>query len=281
MRGAAARSRAGTRIGAAGAAVGAALAALVLVGPGASATAAPGLHPAAGDLAGRSAGAASAPATVLTTGAGTVADGSCPGVSLVVDRGDLPRRGTAVVAGEEAPAVADVSYVSCEPTTGPALDVLRAAGVGLEGTTAAGLAFVCRVDGRPGPDELVPLPGGASRTEPCVRTPPSTAYWSLWTGRDDSWTYATRGVGDIDLGPGDAFALVYAVGRSEGLDPAVSPADARRGDLPDGWVLREPASGTGLPDDGPGPAVVVGVGLLLALVSAALVVRRRRSRSRP
>ncbi|MGP7961095.1 hypothetical protein ACTVCO_09860 [Sanguibacter sp. A247] len=193
---------------------------------------------------------------------------ACPGVAIVVDLGDLPvtdpQRG---------------SFVHCEPTTGPALDVLRVANVELEGTVQMGLAFVCRVEGRPAADESIRLADGSTRTEPCRRTPPATSYWSLWQAGDDgAWRYATAGIGDIDLAAGSALALVYSVERAQGRTPAVSVAHARAGDVPNGWTLREPAAGTALPDGGPEPVVLVGLGVLAALAVGVVVVRVRRSR---
>lgn len=212
-----------------------------------------------------------------TGAAAAPADGACAGVAVVVDLGDLP-------AGDAGSG----SSVRCVPTTGRALDVLRAADVTLEGTAQMGLAFVCRVDGRPAADEAVTMPDGSTRTETCRRTPPATAYWSLWTvGDDGAWRYATTGVGDVELASGGAFALVYSVGRSEGRTPAVTPAAARAGDVPAGWssqssfgttvVVPTGADGA-VNDDRQGSAVAVGVGLLVLLGAAGVALRVRRAR---
>lgn len=192
----------------------------------------------------------------------------CPGVTIVVDQGDLTGRGLRK------------GVIQCEPTTGPALDVLRAAGLKLEGTAAMGLAFVCRVEGRPAADEAIAMPDGSTRTESCQRTPPANAYWSLWTAHAGEWTYATAGIGDIQLGDGDAIAFVYAVARDEGLTPFVTVSEARVLDLPNGWEGRVPAGG--LDDDGSGPglAVYAGAGLLVVLVGVAAMLARRRRRPR-
>lgn len=204
-----------------------------------------------------------------TSAASAPADEVCAGVTLVVDLGDLPP--TADGHG---------SSVRCGTTTGRALDVLRAAGVALEGTAQMGLAFVCRVDGRPAPDEAVTMPDGSTRTEPCRRTPPATAYWSLWTVEDDgAWRYATVGVGDTELAAGGAFALVYSVGTSEGRAPAVTPAQAREGDVPDSWSRPSAAPVAETDATAPGAAVVAGLGLLVVLAVAVVVVRVRRARA--
>jgi hypothetical protein len=65
-------------------------------------------------------------------------------------------------------------------------------------------AFVCRVDGAPSSD-------------PCVRTPPADAYWSLWwsDGKSGTWTYASTGVGSLKVPPGGYVALSWQGGNSQ------------------------------------------------------------------
>ncbi len=226
-----------------------------------------GLAPAAG--AAGVAATASSPARATSDGQ---TYGGCLGVTIVVDHGDLDGDGQRG------------GVVQCEPTTGRALDVLQAAGVKLEGTASMGLAFVCRVEGRPAADEVIALPDGSTRTESCQRTPPANAYWSLWVATWDSqadeWTYATSGVGDIQLGARDAIALVYAVGRDEGLPPLMAPEKARWLELPSGWEGRVPAGDVNGDGDGPAVAVYAGGALLLVLVGAAVVLAARRRRRR-
>ena len=222
-----------------------------------------GLTPAAG--AAGVAATASGPARAASDGQ---TYGGCLGVTIVVDHGDLDG------AGQRG------GVIQCEPTTGRALDVLQAAGVKLEGTAAMGLAFVCRVEGRPAADEVIALPDGSTRTESCQRTPPASAYWALWVAawdaQADEWTYATSGVGDIQLGARDAIALVYSVGRDEGLPPLMSPEKARWLELPNGWEGRVPAADMDGDGSGSPVAVYAGGALLLVLVGAATVLALRR-----
>ena len=226
-----------------------------------------GLAPAAG-----AAGVAATATGPARTAYDSQTYGGCLGVTIVVDFGDLDADGQRG------------GVVQCEPTTGRALDVLQAAGVKLEGTASMGLAFVCRVEGRPAADEVIALPDGSTRTESCQRTPPASAYWSLWVATWDSqadeWTYATSGVGDIQLGARDAIALVYAVGRDEGLPPLMAPEKARWLELPSGWEGRVPAGDVNGDGDGPAVAVYAGGALLLVLVGAAVVLAARRRRRR-
>jgi hypothetical protein len=72
--------------------------------------------------------------------------------------------------------------------------------------------FVCRVDGAPASD-------------PCVNTPPSDAYWSLWwsDGKSGRWTYASTGVGSLEVPDGGYVALSWQGGDSK-APPGVTPA---------------------------------------------------------
>ena len=71
--------------------------------------------------------------------------------------------------------------------------------------------FVCRVNGAPADD-------------PCVNTPPSDAYWSLWwsDGESGSWTYATQGIDSLVVPDGGSIALSWK-GSSESSPPGVAP----------------------------------------------------------
>ena len=76
--------------------------------------------------------------------------------------------------------------------------------------------FVCRVDG--------PRP-----SDPCVNTPPSDAYWSLWwsDGRSGTWTYSSAGVGALQVPDGGYVALSWQ-GSDGKAAPRVTPTASRR-----------------------------------------------------
>jgi hypothetical protein len=61
--------------------------------------------------------------------------------------------------------------------------------------------FVCRVDGAPAND-------------PCVNTPPSDAYWSLWwsDGKSGRWSYSSAGVASLKVPAGGYVALSWQGG---------------------------------------------------------------------
>jgi hypothetical protein len=92
--------------------------------------------------------------------------------------------------------------------------------------------FTCRVSGKPASD-------------PCVRTPPATAYWSLWwsDGRSGSWSYATVGVGSLKVPQGGYVAFSWQ-GQSGRALPGISPTPRRAPEPP-------PPSDTPSPDRSP------------------------------
>ena len=97
--------------------------------------------------------------------------GYCPtsnGVTVVVDYQEL----------------GGATEIRCAPgaqSTG--LAALQNAGFTVTGTQRWGLAFVCRINGKP-----------TAATEPCVNTPPTSAYWGYWHAPNGgAWTYSTTG----------------------------------------------------------------------------------------
>jgi len=71
--------------------------------------------------------------------------------------------------------------------------------------------FVCRVAGAPASD-------------PCVNTPPASAYWSLWwsDGTSGTWTYASTGVGSLKVPDGGYVAFSWQ-GQDGKAAPGVAP----------------------------------------------------------
>ncbi|MYW01105.1 flagellar hook-length control protein FliK, partial [Streptomyces sp. SID3343] len=130
--------------------------------------------------------------------------GFCPdasGVTVIVDFRELG--GTTIVR--------------CAPgdqATGHA--ALRNAGIEIAGTTRWGEAFVCRIEGKPGPN-----------SEPCIDTPPATAYWSYWHAPNNgTWTYSQWGVMNRKPPPGSFEGWSFSKNKTETTNPPprVSPA---------------------------------------------------------
>ncbi|MER7169415.1 hypothetical protein ABT336_25570 [Micromonospora sp. NPDC000207] len=115
------------------------------------------------------------------------------GVTVVVDYGPL---GGGVQVG---------CHVG-DPATG--LAALQGAGFTVTGTARWGLAFVCRINGQP-----------TSATEPCVNTPPATAYWSYWhaAGSGSPWTYSTSGASSYNPAPGTVEGWRFGTGTAPSI----------------------------------------------------------------
>lgn len=147
-------------------------------------------------------------------GAAAPCSGTGSGVTVVVD---LSAFGGGV----------EVTCVSGDPASG--LAALRAAGYSTQGTQRDGPGFVCRIDGLPGDD-------------PCVNTPPTTAYWAYWYAeRGGSWTYSSSGAANRDPEPGDVDGWAFGAGVQPGIAPPAAPAPPRppREDPPDDPPDRE------------------------------------------
>ena len=118
------------------------------------------------------------PAYAIDHSRGTA--GYCPdddGVTVIIDFQDL----------------GGTSIVRCAPgAQATGLDALKNAGIEITGTNRWGEAFICRIEGKPGSD-----------TEPCIDTPPATAYWSYWhASNGGDWEYSQWGVMNRQPPPG-------------------------------------------------------------------------------
>ena len=93
--------------------------------------------------------------------------------------------------------------------------------------------FVCRVAGVPSSD-------------PCVNTPPATAYWSLWwsDGTSGDWVYSSQGVGSLRVPDGGYVAFSW-----QGQDGKAAPGVAPR---PRGQTSPPASGGTGGTGDSSG-----------------------------
>lgn len=122
---------------------------------------------------------------------------ACPsttGVTVVVD---FTKLGGGVV-------------VACDPVD-PATGIaaLQGAGFTVTGTQRFGLAFVCRINGKPTPTQ-----------DACVVTPPSTAYWSYWhAARHGTWTFSTSGATSYNPAPNTVEGWAFGAGTAPGISP--------------------------------------------------------------
>lgn len=142
--------------------------------------------------------------------AATVTDGRCStdtGVTLVVDHQEL---GGGVV----------VKCVEDVPVGTSGLGLLRLAGFTSEGTVHDGSSFVCRVGGRPGPNETIPLSSDPGYREQCINTPPDDAFWGYWHATNGgSWTFSSYGAGSREVVPGGYEGLSFSLNNSSRSNP--------------------------------------------------------------
>jgi hypothetical protein len=104
--------------------------------------------------------------------------------------------------------------VRCAPGDQPTgLAALQHAGFTATGTAKWGLAFVCRIDGKPGPD-----------AEKCIDTPPTSAYWSYWYASDGgAWTYSDRGATSRKPPLGSFEGWSFSLNKTTAPQPRVAP----------------------------------------------------------
>jgi hypothetical protein len=103
-------------------------------------------------------------------------------------------------------------------------------------------AFVCRVNGLPGAD-----------SDPCVNTPPSDAYWSLWwsDGRSEKWTYSSLSAASLKVPEGGYVGLSWQ-GQAAQAKPGAKPS-AHSTSRPSSSPTKHPSSSPGQ-SGGPGQA---------------------------
>lgn len=94
-----------------------------------------------------------------------------------------------------------------DPATG--LAALQGAGFTPTGTQRWGLAFICRINGLPTP-----------ANEPCVNTPPASAYWSYWHANSGgTWSYSTSGATSYNPAPGTVEGWAFGSGGAPSISP--------------------------------------------------------------
>ncbi|GGZ29948.1 hypothetical protein GCM10010387_24250 [Streptomyces inusitatus] len=161
------------------------------------------------------------PAFAIDQGKGT--PGHCPddkGVTVVID---FQRLGGTTV-------------VRCAPgdqATGHA--ALKNAGIRIAGTNRWGEAFICRIEGRPGPAD-----------ESCVDTPPASAYWSYWHAPDrGKWSYSQWGVMNRKPPPGSFEGWSFSMNETEtaSTPPRLAPLRPTPSPAPKPKPKPKPSSG--------------------------------------
>lgn len=144
--------------------------------------------------------ASDAPTSAATSSA-AADDGTCAGVTVVVDTGDLDISD-------------DPSDTVCVDTDKTILgtDAVTEAGFTTVGTTTYPDDVICRVNGVPAEETELTGDDGAAYHETCADMPPAAAYWGLWVKpADGEWDYAQTGLSALELNPGDSVELLFTV----------------------------------------------------------------------
>ncbi|MGW1543029.1 flagellar hook-length control protein FliK [Streptomyces sp. NPDC002309] len=148
-------------------------------------------------------GLAAAPQAAALTGKGL--PGYCPdgnGVTVVVDFQEL----------------GGATIIRCAPgdqATG--LAALKNAGFEITGTARWGEAFICRIEGKP-----------TAATEPCVNTPPASAYWSYWHAPNGgNWTYSQSGASNRKPPLGSFEGWSFSLNKTPTTNPTPRVAPVR------------------------------------------------------
>jgi hypothetical protein len=126
--------------------------------------------------------------------------GSCTATSGVIVVVDFTPWGGAIQRG-------------CDATLTTGYDALYAAGFTTAGDAHDGPEFICRIDDKPTPAQ-----------DPCIQTPPATAYWSYWhaDAGQDTWSYSELGAATYQPQPGSVDAWTFGgtdLGGTDGQPP--------------------------------------------------------------
>jgi hypothetical protein len=147
---------------------------------------------------------------------------------------------------------------------------IKNAGFQITGVQRWGEAFVCRIEGKPGPD-----------TERCINTPPVSAFWSYWyASNGGSWTFSQQSLMSRKPPLGSFEGWSFSQGRTQSTSPPPRAAPVRPvAPLPPSPPRPGPAQPITGGDGGLPASTVAGLLLVLGLgvIAGLIVVRRRRS----
>lgn len=138
------------------------------------------------------------------------------GTTVVVDFQQLNGNG-----GTPAATITRCSPNATPGTARTGTTALLDAGITPVGTQRYGLAFVCRLDGRPSATEAIPITGNPTYKEGCVSTPPAAAYWGYWyaDGHGSTWTYSSQGASTHTVVPGGFEGWSFALNATATTNP--------------------------------------------------------------
>lgn len=137
-------------------------------------------------------------ATVVVLPVAPAQAAACPGATGVTVVVDYKQLGGGVAQGCASSGGGKTAAANFSAAGFPLTYVQRSPG------------FVCRVSGKPAAD-------------PCVNTPPVSAYWSLWwsDGKSGKWTYSSLGAGSLKVPTGGYVAFAWQ-GQAAKATPGVA-----------------------------------------------------------
>jgi hypothetical protein len=150
-----------------------------------------------------------------------------------------------IVAVDFAPWGGNIER-GCDATLTTGYAALQAAGFTTAGDAHDGPEFICRIDDDPPPSQ-----------DPCINTPPATAYWSYWhaDAGQDTWTYSTLGAASYQPLPGSVDAWTFGSTDLGGADgqPSFPPSAVRATNAAVPPTTSPPAAPPGSPATSPAP----------------------------
>lgn len=113
---------------------------------------------------------------------------------------------TVIIDFQELGGGVNVRCTETAPTDGA--DALDRAGISWQGVVRWGRGFVCKIAGKPSND-------------PCIDTPPASAYWSYWLApRGGEWCYSNFGVLNRTPPPGSVEGWSFSLNKQDGKSPS-------------------------------------------------------------
>ncbi len=126
---------------------------------------------------------------------------------------------TMVIDYQELGGGAEVRCFTGDPEDG--VEALRGAGFTFEGPASFSEGAVCRINGRPAADEIIPLEDNPTYTEDCAEFPPANGYWSYWSSADEGqeWSFSQFGIAGTDPDPGDWEGWSFSLNKTSSTNP--------------------------------------------------------------
>ncbi|MEV8373155.1 hypothetical protein AB0P21_10490 [Kribbella sp. NPDC056861] len=116
------------------------------------------------------------------------------------------------------------------------------AGIELDGTRRWGEAFICRLEGRPGANEVLPVKGRENYKESCIDTPPASGYWSYWhASNGGQWQYSQWGVKNREALRGGFEGWSFSLNASADTNPKPRITPRRPGSAPQPQPTKQPS----------------------------------------